>query len=195
MTWDQLKNLKARLYADSSLSGKTNDEVAAILSDPIVTPITPKTYTDKMLVRDLDTVTALTLLGTIDQIASTPGPQAKMFSLIKQWLGDGTGIDLGLQKTRDMIDSFVAASLLTLDQGSAVKALAETRGYTQGGPCSATEVALALASNAADALAESLMNQLSDKVRVANQRLSDFRDAVADGQTLTAPMMADLLVT
>ena len=187
MTSTQLADLKARLYADASLAGLTNDQVATILSTPVISISQPCMYTDKMLVRDLDTTTALTLLDIVATIAASNNAEATLFRRINGWLVDGTGIDLGLPKTRAIIDTFVTASLLTADQAAAVKALAEVTSYPQGGPCTSDDVATALASNAADALATQLRNTVGTKANTAKQRLVEYQVAVASGQTPTAP--------
>lgn len=190
MDQNQLSNLKAKLYANSSLNGKSNDEIASILSTPIITIVHPCLHTSKTLVRDItDTVAAFTLINTISQLAQDP-IQKSTFFWIDKWLNDGTGIDIGLQKTRDMIDQFVAENVLTLAQGAAVKALAETSTFPQGGPSTTADVALALASNSADSAAESLGNDLSLKIQ---QRLNDYRTAIASGQTASMPTVTDLI--
>jgi hypothetical protein len=187
-----LQNLKAKLYADSVLSAKSNDEILATLNTPIVT-VVPSLYTDKMLVRDLEATLALTLLGTVTAIANSNSPEAPLFQRVDQWL-KGTGIDLGLAKTRDMIDSFISEQLLTSDQGQAVKALAEVQSYPQGGPCTLDDIVLAKASNEADAVALSIENQIQQKLFTARQRLATYQSVILSGGSQDVPTIESVWV-
>lgn len=193
MTQIQFSDLKAKLYADESLAGLTADQIASTLSVPLIVVAQPCFYTDKTLVRDLETGTALTLLGTISIIGAGSTSSAPFFQRIGAWLTDGTGIDLGLPKTREMIDEFVGGGLLTADQGQNVKALAETTSYPQGGPCGTADVSRARASNTADAAAVTLSQQLSGKFVTGQQRLAEYTAAVFAGQNVSAPTLTDLL--
>jgi hypothetical protein len=186
-----LSNLKSLLYSDASLQNKTDSEVAAILNEPTVT-LTSVLYTDKMLIRDLDLTVAITLLETISSIAASNGEQSPLFKRIKLWL-EGSGIDLGLPKTRAMIDQFVQLNLITQEQGNQIKSLAQRVSYRLGEQVTANDVEIARKVNAAETLHANLENQLHQKVGTAMSRLNAYLSSVSNGDSPTEPTLSSLL--
>lgn len=108
---------------DLDTPGLSSAEVAARLNAPTEIEIYERFVTARTLLAELGPVQAEAILSALEAAAQ----QNALLARVLEWLTDPSkgGLDVGHSHTRSVIDSLVAASVLTGAQAAAVKAMAE----------------------------------------------------------------------
>lgn len=112
----------AALLAQAPYATMADAEAAAALNTPSVTVTRETMISERGLYARLGPVMAEEILQRLDLAA----PSNAVIARVRSWLAPAAGgIDLGLDATRAQIDVLVAATVLTAEQGAAIKALGE----------------------------------------------------------------------
>lgn len=121
-----LQTLLAELTADPEgrgYSAMTPEQVAADLNDPSYVTLSERMISERTLFAVLGSERATAVLDALEAMPD------RVIQRICRMLTDVSagGVDIALAEARVMIDQFAASGLLTADEATAIKALAETR--------------------------------------------------------------------
>lgn len=123
MRWDVLRSEIANDPLGRGYASMTDEQVAASLNN-LDRPVTrPTPVTAKSLMALLDPATAATILDKLEAAASSNSAVKWILSFIQ---GDAEGVDLGHPNTRAQIDALAVAGVLTADEASLLKSLADS---------------------------------------------------------------------
>lgn len=123
MRWDVLRSELANDPLGRGYASMTDEQVAASLNnqDRLITE--PTMVTAKSLMALLDPATAAAILDKLEAAAASNSAVKWILSFIK---GDAEGVDLGHPNTRAQVDALAAAGVLTADEASLLKSLADS---------------------------------------------------------------------
>ena len=123
MRWDILRSEIANDPLGRGYASMTDEQVAASLNN-LDRPVTrPTPVTAKSLMALLDPATAATILDKLEGAAASNSAVKWILSFIQ---GNAEGVDLGHQNTRAQIDALAVAGVLTADEASLLKSLADS---------------------------------------------------------------------
>jgi len=105
-------------------SGMSDSEAAAALNTANRSRTVTTFATWRKILADLGPTVTATVKAKIEAAAESNAAVAIALDMLSEY-GEGGGLDLGHANTRAVIDSLVAAEVLTADEGSAVKAMAQ----------------------------------------------------------------------
>jgi hypothetical protein len=145
MDYTALKNL---IDADTSLSGRSDSDVADALNAPTQTALNSKFINKVNIYAALGFADGLALMATLKSLAASSDPAtslqfAEIIDLLKP---ESAGIDIGFAETRTVIDQLATSGVVTTDVATKIKALGEIQvglaEATLGATVTAADVAM-----------------------------------------------------
>ncbi len=122
MRWDILRSELANDPLGRGYATMSDEQVAASLNNPDRLIVQSTMVTAKGLMALLDPATAAAILDKLEAAASSNSTVKWILSFMQ---GSAEGVDLGHPNTRAQIDALAAAGVLSADEASLLKALAD----------------------------------------------------------------------
>ena len=104
----------------AELTGKSDDDVAAILNDKRFTTTGERYVTARTVLAELGATTGATILDKLEAAATQSSPVKWMLKFLTQ----DSGLDVGQTETQGCIDALAIAGVLTTDEASALRGMA-----------------------------------------------------------------------
>lgn len=105
-------------------AGMSDDAAAAALNLRTRTRTVTTFATWRKMLADLGPTVTATVKAKVEAAAEANPAVALALDMLSEY-GDGGGLDIGHANTRAVIDSLAAGGVLTLDESTAIKAMAE----------------------------------------------------------------------